>query len=66
MVHISGFIPVTVESYFGVGFTAANQDHNPDKTQDCRLQGGCLFVNGDFDELDHFSPTPSGISLRRK
>jgi hypothetical protein len=47
-VHISVFISVTVEFYSGVDFTAANPIQNPDKMQECRLQGGCLFVVSSF------------------
>ena len=62
--HISVFISVTVEFYSGVNLTAANPNQNPDKMQKCSLQGGCLFVNEESDELDQLSTATSGISLQ--
>ena len=55
---------MTVEFYSGVDFIAANRIEIPDKMQECRLQGGRLFVNGGFEEPDQFSTATSGVSLQ--
>ena len=65
MVHISVFISVTVESYSGADFTAANPNRNPDKVRECRLQGECLSVNGGSDAREKRGQAPiAGTALR--